>query len=260
MLINLEKMNPNYLCIGVQKSGTTSLINYLNYNPEIFMKNRELHFFDKPISKERMKRYKKSFNTKKPIVGEKTPSYCFLRYAINEIYKYNKNMKLIIILREPISRAYSEFNMGKQKGEISKKIKSDDDIVKFFMKQENDTLNRRAINKKKSHLIRGYYDEILKYIFSKFPRKNVYVGISEEINKDKLKYYNQIYTFLGASKLKKVDESLNSHIRRYNKKIPSGLERYLYNIYKSHNEELYKILGKKINIWEDYYNKIKKKL
>lgn len=255
-------MNPNYLCIGVQKSGTTSLINYLNQNPDIFMKKNESHFFDKPISKEGMKAYKKSFITKKPLVGEKTPSYCYLRYAIDQIYKFNKNMKLIIILREPISRAYSHFNMDKQKGKNSKIIKSDDDIVKFFRNQENDKLTNktwyRAIGENMAHLIRGYYDEILKYIFSKFPRENVYIGISEEINKDKLKYYNEIFTFLGARKLKKIDENLNTHIRTYSNKIPNSLERYLYNIYKSHNEELYKILGKKINIWEDYYNKIKK--
>ncbi len=39
-------VKPNFLCIGVQKSGTTSLINYLNQHPKIFIKDGELHFFD----------------------------------------------------------------------------------------------------------------------------------------------------------------------------------------------------------------------
>jgi hypothetical protein len=39
-------VKPTFLCIGVQKSGTTSLINYLNQHPNIFMKEGEPHFFD----------------------------------------------------------------------------------------------------------------------------------------------------------------------------------------------------------------------
>ncbi len=43
-------MKPNYICIGVQKGGTTSLIKYLNLHPEIYMVNRELHFFDRKLA------------------------------------------------------------------------------------------------------------------------------------------------------------------------------------------------------------------
>ena len=102
-------------------------------------------------------------------------------------------------------------------------------------------------------VIRGFYDEILEYILSKFSRDNLYIGISEEINKNKLKYYNEIYEFLGATKLTKINDTLNTHIREYTKKIPKKLEKYLYNIYKPHNEKLYKILGRKIDSWENYY-------
>jgi hypothetical protein len=44
---------------------------------------------------------------------------------------------------------------------------------------------------------------------------------------------------------------------KYTKTIPKILELKLYKIYQSHNEKLYKILGKKIDIWENYYNQIK---
>lgn len=39
-------VKPTFLCIGVQKAGTESLINYINQNDEIYMHNTELHFFD----------------------------------------------------------------------------------------------------------------------------------------------------------------------------------------------------------------------
>ena len=256
-------MKPNYICIGVQKGGTTSLINYLNLHPEIYMASREKHFFDRKLSDgvlsdKDIKIYEESFKTTKPIVGEKTPSYCYLRYAIDRIYDYNKNMKLIIILREPIARAFSEYNMGLGLKKIKKTLndKSEEEIFNEVISEENIKLNQLKSNGGYI-VIRGFYDEILEYILSKFSRDNLYIGISEEINKNKLKYYNEIYEFLGTTKLTKIDDTLNTHVRKYEKKIPKKLEKYLYNIYKPHNEKLYKILGRKIDSWENYYIQLK---
>ena len=253
-------MKPNFICIGVQKGGTSSLKAYINYHPEIFIKNGEMHFFDRKLSKgelskKAIKEYEKSFKTTKTIVGEKSPSYCYLRYAIDRIYDYDKNMKLIILLREPISRAYSHYNMS-----LGKKNKTLDDVTKnqilIDLKKEENIKLSELTSRGKHFVVRGFYDEIIEYILSKFSKDNVYIGISEEINKDKLKYYNEIYEFLGATKLKEIDETLNKHIRKYTKSIPKNVEKYLYNIYKPHNEKLYKILGRKIDIWENYYSQL----
>lgn len=251
-------MKPNYICIGVQKGGTTSLKSYLNLHPQIYMHEREIHFFDRKLSlgdltDEDIDAYERTFDTIKHIVGEKTPSYNYLRFAMDRIYHYNKNMKLIILLREPISRAFSQYNMCLQiYGRNPNEIK-DDEMFNEFKEQENEQLCEIQSNYVHAHSVaRGYYDEILEYILSKFPRDNIYIGISEEINQDKSKYYNEIYEFLGASKLA-IHENLNTHEREYTKTIPKRLESYLYNIYKPHNEKLYKILGRKIDIWEKYY-------
>ncbi len=251
-------MKPNYICIGVQKGGTTSLIKYLNLHPEIYMVNRELHFFDRKLangelSDKAIKKYEKSFKTTKTIVGEKTPSYCYLRYAIDRIYDYDKNMKLIIILREPISRAFSHYNMDLMNKKKTLNDMTDIQIFNQVISKENIKLNELRSNGENLYIIRGFYDEILEYILSKFSRDNLYIGISEEINQNKIKYYNEIYEFLGATKLKKINDTLNTHVRKYSGKIPKKLEKYLYNIYKPHNEKLYKILGRKIDSWENYY-------
>jgi hypothetical protein len=253
-------MKPNFICIGVQKGGTSSLVKYLNSHPEIYM-NKEQHFFDRKLSKgelndEDIKNYEKSFKTTKPIVGEKSPSYCYLRYAIDRIYNYEKNIKLIIILREPISRAFSQYNMGLNFRNNNLNDRTDEEIFNQILSEENVKLSELRSNGG-NHVIRGFYDEILEYILSKFSRDNLYIGISEEINQDKQKYYNEIYEFLGATKLDKISDTLNVHVREYTKKIPKKLEKYLYNIYKPHNEKLYKILGRKIDSWENYYNQLK---
>lgn len=241
----------DYLCIGVQKAGTMSLINYLNLNPDIFCKEDEVHFFDNKNNNNNTKYYENLFITNKRIRGEKTPSYCYLRYAIDQIYEYNPNIKLILLLREPISRAYSQYNMElNRRPNYERKFYMDE-----FKKEQHVRLNE-IHNNGDYYIARGYYDEIIKYILSKFPEKNLYIGISEEIRNNPNYEYNKIYSFLGAKNIE-INENLDTHIRHYSTKIPKDLESLLYNTYKSHNENLYKILGRKIDIWENYYKTFK---
>lgn len=267
-------MKPTFICIGVQKSGTGSLMRNFAFHPEIIMSRKEKRFFSRALIKGELtdndiKGYEKSFgfsNKDKKlyenkfkmdidinnlVIGEKTPAYSYLKYALERIYNYNKNMKLIIFLREPISRAFSQFNMR-----YSEENLSDDEIFKFFKAQENEKLDDFKSNGA-HHIARGYYDEILEFILSKFPRENLYIGISEVIKNDTLKYYNEIFDFLGVSNLEDI-KIYKKNVGNYKKKIPKKLEKYLYNIYKPHNERLYKLLGEKIDIWETYYSEINK--
>ena len=246
-------VKPTFLCIGVQKAGTTSLINYLNQHDEIFMKTGESHFFDtiEPTELELVK-YENTFNTNKLIIGEKTPSYNYLQYAIDRIYNYNPNIKLILILREPISRAFSQYNMELT---LNNKSFNEEQIMIDFEKEENIKLSEIK-NNGRYFINRGKYDEIITYILSKFPKENLFIGIAEEIKTNK-KIYNDIFTFLGAKPLHDINEHVDTHVGKYNKQIPKILEHKLYHIYKEHNERLYKILGRRIDVWENYYNNIK---
>jgi len=252
-------VKPTFLCIGVQKAGTTSLIKYLSKHPNIFMKPEESHFFSGyKLNEENIRNYESTFNTNKPIVGEKTPCYNYLQYAIDKIHKYNPNIKLVLILREPISRSFSQYNMTLINS--SKKTLTDvtdQEIMVDFTKEEHIKLSE--IQSNGNYFInRGKYDVIISYILSKFPRKNLYIGISEEIKKDKQKYYNEIAKFLGARTTLIVNKNLDTHMKEYARPIPRCLEDKLYAIYKEHNERLYNILGRRIDIWEKYYDGIKR--
>lgn len=147
---------------------------------------------------------------------------------MNRIYNYNPNIKLILILREPISRAFSQYNMHlNSKGKTLNDV-SEIQIIKDFEKEKNVTFPELKENGN-YFIIRGKYDEIIEYILSIFPRENVYIGIAEEIKNNKHQYYNEIFKIL---------------------------EKKLYQIYRTHNEKLYKILGRSIEIWEKYYENI----
>lgn len=236
-------VKPTFLCIGVQKAGTTSLINYLSQHPDIYIHPNEIHFFD-DTSNIDIEKYENNFNTDKPIVGEKTPAYCYLQYSIDRIYEYNPNMKLILILREPISRLISQYNMNYDNLNIynlENHINEQEKLKLSDLKQNDLNL-----------LLRGYYDEIIEYILSKFPRNNLYICVAEEVKKDKLNEYNKIIEFLGGKKLTEINNN-DTHIRQYNVNVSTELKIKLYNIYKPHIEKLYKILGRRIDIWESMY-------
>jgi hypothetical protein len=243
-------MKPTYLCIGVQKGGTTSLINYLNIHPEIYMLFGELHFFDKNYN-DGIENYEKNFKTSKKIIGEKTPIYCYDKKSIDRIYNHYPNIKLIIFLREPISRAYSQWNM------YQTLIKNHPNTNKSFIDCINSDLQQNIDIQNESDILqRGYYYNQIKYILNIFPKKNLYIGISEEIKKNKNLEYNKIYKFLGASGGIQIKQNLDNHIGFYNSKIKIEDAQFLYKIYKPHIEKLYTLLGRRIESWDNYYSTI----
>ena len=162
----------DYLFIGAQKTGSTSFISYMNQHPDIYCK-KEIHYFDIKYNEKDFNWYEKHFKTKKNIVGEKSSSYLLDKRAINRIYNYNPNIKLIIFLREPIQRAYSHFNMNfnKIRGNINKIFNKD------INKQKDIPLDKyiKNISQKSTAFVhRGFYYEQIKYIYSLFPRKRTY--------------------------------------------------------------------------------------
>lgn len=114
MIRQSQKINFNIA--GVQKAGTSALDSYLRLHPEIEMgKHKELHFFDNEEYYSNIKiNYKKlhfNFKFNKRICGEATPIHTYWTPSIKRIWEYIKKIKLIIALRNPIERAFSQWSM-----------------------------------------------------------------------------------------------------------------------------------------------------
>ena len=122
---------PNFLIVGAAKCGTSSLHNYLNQHPDIFMpsynklgmKVKEPRFLIKDLVKNRLpngvwsfEEYKSLFTDVKnaKLVGESTVLYLYYyEHAIKNIKHYlGKDVKIIIMLRNPIDRAYSAYSFA----------------------------------------------------------------------------------------------------------------------------------------------------
>ncbi len=255
--------DPDFMIIGVQKGGTESAIKHLNQHNDLKVYEHEIHYFDQKkeiYEYSDISEYKKKFiNLEGKLVGEKTPSYVYLRFAINRIYKTYPNMKLIILLREPISRAYSEWNMfmrydGPQFIKFRRSNENNRDFIKSIKEIENIELKDIKENNYWA-LQRGYYIDQIEYILTKFSRENVKIMISEQIIKDPLNKYNEIFEFLGLEKLEKIDFKEDIHKLQYTRPITYEEFKFMYNKYKNYNKRLYNFLGKEIEEWKEIYRK-----
>ncbi|CAM9221042.1 unnamed protein product [Discosporangium mesarthrocarpum] len=114
---------PSFIIGGTQKSGTTALTAILEQHPSVRMSVRkELHFFDTPAKVKRgLEMYARQFPSMNAsqalehsapfVVGEATPFYLASRKACETMSKLVPNVRLIVLLREPVKRLYSEYAM-----------------------------------------------------------------------------------------------------------------------------------------------------
>lgn len=185
------------------------------------------------------------------MVGEKTPFYCYDKKSIDRIHKHYPDIKLIMILREPIQRAYSQWNMIQQRKSHPLKNKPFRMVVEKNLSDSSEKASCYDV------VQRGYYDEQIEYVLTKFPKKNLYIGIAEEIRENKAEQYGKIFNFLGVPMLESFETDLDRHVRKYREPMKQEDKEYLYKIYRPHVEKVYSLLGRKVESWERYYKTVR---
>lgn len=112
----------NLFIVGAAKSGTTSLWSYLKKHPDVFMPEDELHkemcFFSsvKWYSERDYFGYFQQRVKDEKWIGDASTAYLTDPFSASQIYKYNPNARIIIILRNPAKRAYSLYSWMVQHG------------------------------------------------------------------------------------------------------------------------------------------------
>lgn len=218
---NNKKINfkINFIGIGAEKCGTTWIADMLKQHPEIFIpKQKELHYFNEkfvenptinnPDYNRDLSWYKSFFknNNRNTNIkmGEICPSYLWDKKAAKNIFNFNPKIKLIIILRNPADRTYSQYLYYLQRGAIPQK-----------------KLSELLKDKKYQYLIERsmYYSQIKKY-FDLFPKKNIKILFYEDLRKNPEKILEDIEKFLKIKRY--IPKNLNAGsnvtgISRFNK-------------------------------------------
>lgn len=108
-------MQPNFFMIGAPKCGTTALSEYLRMHPNIYMSvPKELFYFDTDFplycKAKTEQEYLEFFQDAKPqhkVVGEASATYLYSSVALKNLYQFNPNAKIVVMLRNPVDLVYS---------------------------------------------------------------------------------------------------------------------------------------------------------
>ena len=241
---------PNFLIIGAPKSGTTNLRHLFKLHDEIYTYPQELHYFNSNDTND--SEYRKKFKTNRKLIGEKTPFYFYINRAMSRIYDFNPKMKLILLLRNPILRTYSQWNHYQQECPADTRSFKEcvlDNLKNKEIKKKKECKSKKVININKMVTTSKYINHI-NYILSLFPKEQLYIGITERFKKNTKDEFNKILKFLDAKTdyTFKIDSDV--HSRSYDQKISQKDYDFLYKLYKPYNERLYAFLGYRIPEWE----------
>jgi len=187
----LHKSNlnlPDFLGIGVQKAGTTWLSENLRCHPEIYMaKEKELQFFSPKFDKS-LNYYSNKFkNGGAKTKGEVSPNYCVLREdIIQSIHSLLPDVKIILLLRNPIERSWSGTVM-KLVREPGLKLEDVDeqDFINYF---NNIYILRQST-----------YSNIIKTWYKYFEKNQIYIGLFDHIKSQPKEFLIDIFSFLKVS-------------------------------------------------------------
>lgn len=205
---------PDFFVVGAPKCGTTSLYKYLQDHPQIFLpEKKELHYFSRsqiwsnsngPGDESAVAsicldidgyraQYASCPVTK--IAGEVSPSYLFYSQVAEDIKAYNKDAKIVVILRNPAKKAFSQY---------CHMLRSGQETLEFVdaLEQENARISQ-GWNDMWYYTRGAMYSEGVQEYYDVFGRQNVEVLLFEELAAHPQEVMKKLFKFLG------VEESSN---------------------------------------------------
>lgn len=249
---------PDFLIIGAQKSGTTSLYAYLCQHPQLFSSplKKEIHFFDsgkhkKTDSFERGEIWYRAHFPRKREVGEDSkifeasPLYLFHPLAPERIFNLAPKTKLIALLRNPAERAISHYMMTKRK------YFEPLPMLEAFQREEerlDQVLNERDYKNeyfiRYTYKSRGRYKEQLERYLQFFPAQQILLINSEEFFNDPHESLNRVFDFVGVDAGFKIDDVAPRNVGTNRSDVPPSVYEYLNDYFRPHNRALYEQTGK----------------
>ena len=240
----------SFLVAGAQKSGTSALDAYLREHPELCLPLRkELHFFDndrmfaaEPVD---YASYHAHFAPRPPqrLLGEVTPAYLYWPTAAERIARYNPAMRFVLVLRNPVTRAFSHWNMSRQLGR---------EPLAFLEALRAEPERRRNLPleraKRFTYVERGFYARQLKRLWSHFPPEQTLAFRSEALFDRPDDVLSRIATFLAIAPFAPLAHK-TVHARDYETGMSEQERRLLLDAYADDLRELERLLGWDCSDW-----------
>ena len=258
---------PDFIIIGAGRAGTTALYSYLIQHPKIipaYTTNNEdvadLHFFEYMIS-DNIKWYKSHFpisfsksQKKHFITGEFTSTYMYHPDVPKRIFNLLPRVKLIVILRNPVDKAYATYQQQFRFGEITTTF---EETINAEFRRMNFNTDFPELNSKNDdfensvahNIIRhGIYVNYLETWFKIFDTNQILILNSYDLKNSTKETLNQIFNFLNISNYDIPDIS-PVNVGTYTP-INKTTRQKLIDFFKPHNQRLDELLSTTHN-WDD---------
>ena len=192
---------PSFVYVGTSKAGSTWLFNALALHPEVYLaSSKGLYYFDQHFDNGR-DWYLSQFDglEGERAAGEISHSYLSSEPAPARIAELNPRMRLLVCLREPVDRAFSDYL----------------DLVK---NGQHDGTFEAALERFPRLLERGRYAVHLRRYLEHFPAEQLHVSLFDDLRTDPQSYADDIFDFLGVSPLSLPTSALQP-------RMPAGVPR-----------------------------------
>lgn len=243
-------MKVHFVVAGAQKSGTTTLHRLLSQHPEVHMAPvKGTHFFDTESNfgtgRIDYSAYHAHFSPgpQHRLVGESTPIYSFWEPAARRIHEYNPEMKVLLVLRNPIDRAYSHWNMMRTKNRESAGF---EEALELEPQRARGT--RPLQDRHFSYVARGFYTEQLRRLAQHFPLSQRLVLRMEDLLDPGFGAIDRIWAFLGIERPATLDP-VHANPRAYPAPMAPATRRMLAATFEGEIRALERMLGWDLSTW-----------
>lgn len=252
------RSGPDFVIIGAQKSGTTSLYHYLVQHPAIHScYKKELHYFDTYIHRGSLF-YRSFFPFKSEvkegeICGEASTGYLLHPKVAGRIKEFNPQTKIIALLRDPVDRAISSYHHQIRKGTETMSMEDAfrgeeerlQDHWELVLTSKGEKVKKSSKQVRQfSYKKRGMYLDQLKPYFEAFAREQIYIEYSENFFKDPARIVSEIFQFLNLDPSFTPSDLAPKNVKAY-ANASEDIINWLKDYYREPNQELEEFLGKK---------------
>jgi hypothetical protein len=236
----------DFIIAGVQKGGTTALFDYLGDMPGLALSRvKETHFFDDDARDWARPDYGDYHALFPPadgrLRGEATPIYLYWPGSLERIAAYNPAVRLIVMLRDPVKRAWSHWRMEYARGVETRPFA-------WCIRQGRQRLfdaEPWGHHREFSYVERGFYGEQLERLFGLFPREQVLVLDSDELRERPTDALAAVTAFLRAPPIGSV-EARAVHVGRemdYPSELTKDDVAWLRSVYAADQARLRTLIG-----------------
>ena len=249
---------PDFLVIGVGRSGTTSLYYYLDQHPSIVKSSYdEIGFFDdnfhlglswyRSMFTTIFTKFLIKLKTKYFMTYEVTPWYVRRPWTARRIKKIFPNIKLIIVLRNPIDRTYSHYHLSTQndeKRDFKVVIKEDmKNISQWNITEKNDSYFSNQVQNSKP--ARGFYYEQIIPWFELFSKEQIMIISSEDLASKTQSTLREIFSFLELP-IYDIKNTEKVNVSKYSK-MDQETRNLLIDFFRPYNEKLFEYLNREFD-------------